>query len=163
MHWTNSSERKGKLVRTDRINGLVTITPMMNPTVDFSQHGVPIVVCPDAGERGDRKRPKDIRVPVPPALRRLKRMWIAGLQPDQSPVACTRCGQEQHEGDDATVVCCNCLLSWHAACVEQNYDILQSRKVPVTPRPPPDGFPAGFHGVLCKLRSLWLHVKKGRA
>ena len=155
VHWSNPNTWRGQIVRTDRNNCLVTITPMMDPIVNLSQHGEPLVVCPDAGERGDRRRPKDIRIPIPPEVGRLGRMWLAGLQPKQTPVPCTVCGLAEKE--DGFFMCCNCLLSFHQACEDQLHDRLQSMRVPVTPQRPPAGFPNEFYTVLCKAcASIWV-------
>ena len=154
VHWADPNTWTGKIVRCVG-NRLITITPMMDPTIDLSRHGLPTVVAPDVGERGDRRQPKDIRIPLPPLVNRLNRMWLAGLQPSISAVPCTVCGQVQKD-DDVSFVCCNCLLTWHADCADQTNDILQAMLVPATPRYPPDGFPVKFHEVLCKLcGSLW--------
>ena len=154
VHWADPKTWKGQIVRCVG-NRLITITPMMDPTIDLSRHGPPTVVAPDVGERGDRRQPKDIRIPLPTLVNRLNRMWLAGLQPSISAVPCNVCGDVQKD-DDVSFVCCNCLLTWHADCADQTNNILQAMLMPATPRYPPDGFPDQFHEVLCKLcGSLW--------
>ena len=73
VHWIDVGARRCQIV-SEKCQQLVSLVPLRNPRVRLPADTV--VVHPDVGERADRRRAPDIRVPVPEEVLKLRRRWF---------------------------------------------------------------------------------------
>ena len=127
VHWTRPDAFYGQIV-TERLGFFVSLVPLHNPHTHLE--GVSAIIA-DIGERGDRRRSRDIRVAVPKHALRLKQMWQTSLSATDEASLCSHCLGNTSEPNIGK--CCICLQTWHPTCADEILESLPTRPGSITP------------------------------